>query len=684
MINYFNYIKLYADAPEPWQYGFQDSATPVLEGINSLHTEVMSYLVFIIIGVLYMILYIIYKFKDAVFVHKYLTHGTLIEIVWTITPAFVLMVIAVPSLKLLYLTDEVIDPVITVKAIGHQWYWSYEYSDFYSPLQKNKVIGFDSYMVPESDLNKGEFRLLETDNNLFLPVDTHIRLLLSSGDVLHSWAVPSLGIKMDCVPGRLNQTSMYIKREGHYYGQCSEICGVQHAFMPIHVHAVSQNQYNIELGLLAHDSNFILAETKTPLTETIETDKSSQIIKTYQTLLPETNKTTLTEKEQQEVDKVMEMVQERYVEGYAEWKKNNSSSSNKKVHYENSIEAVEKGEKHYTIQFIEEENLEFKNIYQFSAVFRDRFQREQRIWAEEAYHEIDILNKKYSKFIRCYWPLFVYKQPFMEQPRWKLYEEKFSDIPEPDPLDMNLLRKAIDDNLKSNKLLQKKLYPTIITTPDYLKAVYDTYGSFIEYLLHNHYNKLELKDAILKAVEILNSKNRLAIVYNLLYNPNYDLDLNQDFEGISEINENRKNKGFFLYPGIYVEEAYYILGIIRTELIETWYDLFCERCFDLDSYYLENDLVLRYSTLDLILHITLTFSELHRIVEEKPFDFKIYSIYDYFKYLINGKQKNQNLHNSIIKDMENISMREALKILDDAILKLKNRDFSILDENYIH
>jgi len=340
---------------------------------------------------------------DFVKVGRKLTHQSLFEILWTVIPAIILVILAVPSLQLLYSLDFIVvdyEPIITVKVLGHQWYWSYEYLIFSekNPLEF-ELVTFDSYLVPDDELNLDGLRLLEVDNPLIIPGNNYIRFLVSSVDVLHSWAVPSLGIKVDAVPGRLNQTSMYIKREGHYYGQCSEICGVQHAFMPIHVHAVSQNQYNIELGLLAHDSNFILAETKTPLTETIETDKSSQIIKTYQTLLPETNKTTLTEKEQQEVDKVMEMVQERYVEGYAEWKKNNSSSSNKKVHYENSIEAVEKGEKHYTIQFIEEENLEFKNIYQFSAVFRDRFQREQRIWAEEAYHEIDILNKKYSKFI---------------------------------------------------------------------------------------------------------------------------------------------------------------------------------------------------------------------------------------------------------------------------------------------
>jgi len=151
------------------------------------------------------------------------------------------MIIAVPSFSLLYSVDEIIDPAITLKVIGHQWYWSYEYSDYVT--QHGDSIEFDSYMIPESDLQQGQLRLLEVDNRLVLPVNTHIRVVVTSTDVLHCWAIPSFATKLDACPGRLNQTSLYIKREGTYYGQCSEICGINHGFMPIVVDAVSLNDY---------------------------------------------------------------------------------------------------------------------------------------------------------------------------------------------------------------------------------------------------------------------------------------------------------------------------------------------------------------------------------------------------------------------------------------------------------
>jgi len=154
-------------------------------------------------------------------VHKYHNHGTLIELVWTITPALVLIAIAFPSFKLLYLMDEVISPTMTVKVAGHQWYWSYEYSDFITA--HGESVEFDSYMVPESDLAQGQLRLLEVDNRVVVPVDTHIRFIVTGQDVIHDWAVPALGLKMDAVPGRLNQTSIIVQRPGVYYGQCSEI-----------------------------------------------------------------------------------------------------------------------------------------------------------------------------------------------------------------------------------------------------------------------------------------------------------------------------------------------------------------------------------------------------------------------------------------------------------------------------
>lgn len=170
--------------------------------------------------------------------HRYLVDGTLLEIIWTIIPAIILILIALPSLKLLYLMDEVMDPALTIKAIGHQWYWSYEYSDY-----QTETLEFDSYMVPTSDLNKGDFRLLEVDNRLVVPINTHVRVLVTGADVLHSFAVPALAIKMDAVPGRLNQTGFFIKRPGVFYGQCSEICGANHSFMPIVIEAVSLDKY---------------------------------------------------------------------------------------------------------------------------------------------------------------------------------------------------------------------------------------------------------------------------------------------------------------------------------------------------------------------------------------------------------------------------------------------------------
>jgi len=230
------------DAPENWQLGFQDAATPVMEGIISFHDEVMFFLVAIGIMVAYIMTRVILVYHETNNSTATNTvHATTLEIIWTITPAFVLMAVAVPSFALLYSMDEIIDPAITIKVVGHQWYWSYEYSD-YSAVE-NESINFDSYMIPEEELEPGNFRLLEVDNRVVLPIETHIRVVITSTDVLHCWALPSFGIKMDACPGRLNQTAMFIKREGVYYGQCSEICGINHGFMPICIEAVSLEDY---------------------------------------------------------------------------------------------------------------------------------------------------------------------------------------------------------------------------------------------------------------------------------------------------------------------------------------------------------------------------------------------------------------------------------------------------------
>jgi len=171
------------------------------------------------------------------------THATTVEIVWTIVPAIILMIIAVPSFALLYSMDEMLDPAVTLKVVGHQWYWSYEYSDYNYLTKENSGINFDSYMVADDDLDKGQLRLLEVDNRVVLPVNTHIRVLITAADVLHSWAVPSFGVKVDACPGRLNQATLFIKKPGVFYGQCSELCGTNHGFMPICVEAVSLESY---------------------------------------------------------------------------------------------------------------------------------------------------------------------------------------------------------------------------------------------------------------------------------------------------------------------------------------------------------------------------------------------------------------------------------------------------------
>lgn len=238
-----NLITIFNDAPQPWQIGFQDSAAPAFTGIVELHNTAFFYLVVISVAVFWVLGSTIYYFSStsSPIVHKYLNHGTLIELIWTISPAFILIAIAFPSFRLLYLLDEVISPTITIKVVGHQWYWSYEYSDYIN--ESGEAIEFDSYMIPESDLELGQFRLLEVDNKVVIPTDTHIRLIITGADVIHSFAVPSFGVKIDACPGRLNQSSILAERTGTFYGQCSEICGVYHAFMPIAVEAVSVQDY---------------------------------------------------------------------------------------------------------------------------------------------------------------------------------------------------------------------------------------------------------------------------------------------------------------------------------------------------------------------------------------------------------------------------------------------------------
>jgi len=227
-------LYFYKDTSEINQIDFPDVGSPISEQLVFFHDNVMFIVLFIMILVGWFLVSAIHN-KHY---YKYLVEGTLIEIIWTSIPAFTLLFIAFPSLQLLYSMDEVIDPSLTIKAIGHQWYWSYEYSDV-----DDESIEFDSYMIPTSDLEEGDLRLLEVDNKIVVPVNTQVRVVITGADVIHCFAVPSLGVKADAIPGRLNQVSFLAKRPGTYYGQCSEICGSDHSFMPIVVEAVSQEKF---------------------------------------------------------------------------------------------------------------------------------------------------------------------------------------------------------------------------------------------------------------------------------------------------------------------------------------------------------------------------------------------------------------------------------------------------------
>uniref|UniRef100_UPI0031F435AF cytochrome c oxidase subunit II n=1 Tax=Yangiella montana TaxID=3141511 RepID=UPI0031F435AF len=209
---------------------FQDANSPTMEQLTFFHDHTMMLLTAIMIT----ITYILVSMMTSKITNRFLLHGQTIELIWTVMPALVLMFIALPSLRILYMMDEMMKPAMTVKTIGHQWYWSYEYTDF-------KNIEFDSYM--KSSYESSDYRLLDVDNRVVLPMNTPIRVIATSADVIHSWAVPSLGIKVDATPGRLNQAFMLIKRPGIMFGQCSEICGANHSFMPITIESVPMKNF---------------------------------------------------------------------------------------------------------------------------------------------------------------------------------------------------------------------------------------------------------------------------------------------------------------------------------------------------------------------------------------------------------------------------------------------------------
>nr|YP_001798456.1 cytochrome c oxidase subunit II [Trigoniophthalmus alternatus]ABS57554.1 cytochrome c oxidase subunit II [Trigoniophthalmus alternatus] len=214
------------------QLGLQDSASPLMEQLIFFH----DHTILIIILVTTLVGYSMTTLFFNKYPNRFLLEGQSIEVIWTVVPAIILIFIALPSLRLLYLLDELNNSSLTMKTIGHQWYWSYEYSDFLN-------IEFDSYMIPSKNLDSSGFRLLDVDNRTILPMNMQIRVLISAADVLHSWTVPCLGIKVDAVPGRLNQTSFTLNRPGLFFGQCSEICGTNHSFMPIVIESTTTPQF---------------------------------------------------------------------------------------------------------------------------------------------------------------------------------------------------------------------------------------------------------------------------------------------------------------------------------------------------------------------------------------------------------------------------------------------------------
>jgi len=226
----------HAEQPQPWELGLQPAASLSAERIDSFHSLLLWIITLITLFVLGLLLYVMWRFRASKNpVPTRTSHNTLIEVLWTVVPIMILVIIAIPSFKLLYYVDKTHDAELTLKAIGHQWYWSYEYPD--------SKVSFDAMMIEDADLKPGQLRLLDTDNRVVLPIHTNIRLLIASTDVIHAWTVPPLGININAVPGRLNETWVNIEREGVYYGQCFQLCGINHGFMPIAIQAVSKDAF---------------------------------------------------------------------------------------------------------------------------------------------------------------------------------------------------------------------------------------------------------------------------------------------------------------------------------------------------------------------------------------------------------------------------------------------------------
>ena len=227
-----------ADYPRPWQLGMQAPASEVKDRINSLHDLLLVIITIITLFVLALLLYVIVRFRASAHpTPTRTTHNTMIEILWTVLPVVILVVIAIPSFKLLYFEDRAPNAKMTLKVTAHQWYWSYAYPD-------NGNVQFDSYMIQDADLKPGQMRLLSVDNPLVLPVQTDVRILVNGSDVMHSFFITSLGVQIYAVPGRVNETWVNIDRPGTYYGECNQICGDNHAYMPIEIQALSKEDFD--------------------------------------------------------------------------------------------------------------------------------------------------------------------------------------------------------------------------------------------------------------------------------------------------------------------------------------------------------------------------------------------------------------------------------------------------------
>ena len=229
--------KVFANQPKNWQLGFQEPASQTMRDIVWFHDYMLvPIIVAISVFVLFLMLYVMIRFRASKNPNpSKTTHNVVVEIVWTLVPCLILIVMAVPSFKVLYSQDTIPKADVTIKAIGYQWYWGYEYPD--------ENIIFDSYMIEDKDLKKGQPRLLAVDNVVVVPVNKVVKVLITANDVLHAWALPAFGVKRDAMPGRVNETWFKAEKEGTYYGQCSELCGIKHAFMPIEVRVVSDEEY---------------------------------------------------------------------------------------------------------------------------------------------------------------------------------------------------------------------------------------------------------------------------------------------------------------------------------------------------------------------------------------------------------------------------------------------------------